>query len=70
MSAPAPVRNTHLDYLTANPLGRALYAPVFDSREQRANAAVLFQRTCAGAGACSHSETPANDSQAPTPIHS
>jgi transcriptional regulator with XRE-family HTH domain len=39
MSAPAIVRNTHLDYLTANPLGRALYAPVFDSREQPANSA-------------------------------
>jgi transcriptional regulator with XRE-family HTH domain len=39
MSAPAIVRNTHLDYLTANPLGRALYAPVFESREQPANSA-------------------------------
>jgi transcriptional regulator with XRE-family HTH domain len=39
MSAPAIVRNTHLDYLTANPLGRALYAPIFDSREQPANSA-------------------------------
>jgi transcriptional regulator with XRE-family HTH domain len=39
MSAPAIVRNGHLDYLTANPLGRALYAPVFDSREQPANSA-------------------------------
>jgi transcriptional regulator with XRE-family HTH domain len=39
MSAPAIVRNGHLDYLAANPLGRALYAPVFDSREQPANSA-------------------------------
>jgi transcriptional regulator with XRE-family HTH domain len=39
MSAPAIVRNAPLDYLTANPLGRALYAPVFDSREQPANSA-------------------------------
>jgi hypothetical protein len=29
--APALVRNGRLDYLAANPLGRALYAPVFDS---------------------------------------
>ena len=33
-TAPAIVRNAALDYLGANPLGRALYAPVFDSREQ------------------------------------
>ena len=29
----------HVDYLAANPLGRALYAPVFDSPEQPANSA-------------------------------
>jgi transcriptional regulator with XRE-family HTH domain len=29
--APALVRNDRLDYLAANPLGRALYAPLFDS---------------------------------------
>jgi transcriptional regulator with XRE-family HTH domain len=29
--APALVRNARLDYLAANPLGRALYAPLFDS---------------------------------------
>jgi len=29
--APALVRNGRLDYLAANPLGRALYAPLFDS---------------------------------------
>ena len=39
MSAPAIVRNSRVDYLAANPLGRALYAPVFDSREQPANSA-------------------------------
>lgn len=33
MTAPAIVRNGHLDYLAANPLGRALYAPLFESRE-------------------------------------
>jgi transcription regulator MmyB-like protein len=30
-AAPALVRNGRLDYLAANPLGRALYAPLFDS---------------------------------------
>ena len=31
ISAPAYVRNGRLDLLAANPLGRALYAPVFES---------------------------------------
>ena len=39
ISAPAIVRNSRVDYLDANPLGRALYAPLFDSREQPANSA-------------------------------
>jgi transcriptional regulator with XRE-family HTH domain len=39
ITAPATVRNARLDYVGANPLGRALYAPVFDSREQPANSA-------------------------------
>jgi transcriptional regulator with XRE-family HTH domain len=39
MAAPATVRNDRLDYIGANALGRALYAPVFDSREQPANSA-------------------------------
>jgi len=39
MNAPAIVRNSRVDYLAANPLGRALYAPVFESREQPANSA-------------------------------
>jgi transcriptional regulator with XRE-family HTH domain len=39
ISAPAIVRNSRVDYLAANPLGRALYAPLFDSREQPANTA-------------------------------
>jgi len=39
ITAPATVRNARLDYLGANALGRALYAPVFDSREQPANSA-------------------------------
>jgi transcriptional regulator with XRE-family HTH domain len=39
INAPATVRNARLDYLGANTLGRALYAPVFDSPEQPANSA-------------------------------
>jgi transcriptional regulator with XRE-family HTH domain len=39
MGTPAIVRNSRVDYLSANALGRALYAPVFDSREQPANSA-------------------------------
>jgi transcriptional regulator with XRE-family HTH domain len=37
--APAIVRNSRVDYLTANHLGSALYAPLFDSRQQPANSA-------------------------------
>jgi transcriptional regulator with XRE-family HTH domain len=33
ITAPAIVRNSRVDYLAANALGRALYAPLFDSRE-------------------------------------
>jgi MmyB-like transcription regulator ligand binding domain len=39
MTAPAIVRNSRVDYLAANDLGRALYAPLFQSREQPANSA-------------------------------
>jgi len=39
MTAPAIVRNSRVDYLAANPLGRALYAPLFESREQPPNSA-------------------------------
>ncbi len=39
IDAPATVRNARLDYVGANALGRALYAPLFDSREQPANSA-------------------------------
>jgi transcriptional regulator with XRE-family HTH domain len=39
IGTPAIVRNTRVDYLYANTPGRALYAPVFDSREQPANSA-------------------------------
>ena len=39
IGAPALVRNARVDYLAANRLGRALYAPLFDSREQPANSA-------------------------------
>ena len=33
------MRDSRVDYLAANPLGRALYAPLFDSFEQPANSA-------------------------------
>src|SRR4051812_20354459 len=39
IEAPAIVSNVHGDYLAANALGRALYAPAFESREQPANSA-------------------------------
>ena len=39
VGAPSTVRNARLDYVGANALGRALYAPLFDSREQPANSA-------------------------------
>jgi hypothetical protein len=39
INSPAIMRNSRVDYLAANPLGRALYAPLFDSREQPPNSA-------------------------------
>jgi transcriptional regulator with XRE-family HTH domain len=39
IATPAIVRNSRVDYLTANPLGRALYAPVFESVERPPNSA-------------------------------
>ena len=39
IGSPATVSNTRGDYLAANALGRALYAPLFDSREQPPNSA-------------------------------
>jgi transcriptional regulator with XRE-family HTH domain len=39
ITSPAILRNSRVDYLAANPLGRALYAPLFDSPEQPANSA-------------------------------
>jgi transcriptional regulator with XRE-family HTH domain len=39
MTTPAIVRNGRVDYVASNALGRALYAPVFESREQPANSA-------------------------------
>jgi transcriptional regulator with XRE-family HTH domain len=39
IDAPATLSNGRGDYLTANALGRALYAPLFDSREQPPNSA-------------------------------
>jgi transcriptional regulator with XRE-family HTH domain len=39
ITAPATLSNMHCDYLAANQLGRALYAPLFESREQPPNSA-------------------------------
>jgi len=39
IDAPATVRNGRLDYVGANAFGRALYAPVWESREQPVNSA-------------------------------
>jgi transcriptional regulator with XRE-family HTH domain len=39
LRTPAIVRNARGDYVAANQLGRALYAPLFESREQPANSA-------------------------------
>lgn len=39
IAVPAIVRNSRVDYLAANPLGRALYSPLFESREQPPNSA-------------------------------
>ena len=39
ITAPATLSNGRGDYLAANTLGRALYAPLFDSREQPPNSA-------------------------------
>ena len=39
IDAPVTVRNGRLDYVAANAFGRALYAPVWESREQPVNSA-------------------------------
>jgi len=39
VDAPALVRNSRLDHVGANAFGRALYAPMFESREQPPNSA-------------------------------
>jgi len=39
LDAPAVARAAYGDYVAANALGRALYAPLFESREQPANSA-------------------------------
>ena len=39
VGAPALVRNSRLDHVGANAFGRALYAPMFESREQPPNSA-------------------------------
>ncbi|MEU4161459.1 helix-turn-helix transcriptional regulator [Actinoplanes sp. NPDC026670] len=43
-AAPAYVGNTRLDVLAANPLGRALFAPLFDSPHQPVNQARFLFR--------------------------
>jgi MmyB-like transcription regulator ligand binding domain len=49
MDTPAVVRSARGDYVAANQLGRALYAPIFVSREQPANSArFLFLDPAAG----------------------
>ncbi len=45
LTAPAIVRNSRVDYLAANPLGRALYAPLFESRMWWAAHNVRYHRT-------------------------
>lgn len=39
VGSPATLSNMRGDYLAANELGRALYAPLFESREQPPNSA-------------------------------
>jgi transcriptional regulator with XRE-family HTH domain len=39
MATPVVVRNSRSDYISANAFGRALYTPLFESREQPANSA-------------------------------
>jgi transcriptional regulator with XRE-family HTH domain len=39
IGSPATLSNLHADYLSANALGRALYAPLFESSEQPPNSA-------------------------------
>jgi transcriptional regulator with XRE-family HTH domain len=39
IASPATVSNLHCDYLAANRLGHALYAPLFEAREQPPNSA-------------------------------
>ena len=53
IGSPATVRNMRGDYLAANALGRALYAPLFDSREQPPNSARFTFLDPAGAATSS-----------------
>ena len=61
IETPALVRNARVDYLAANRLGYALYAPVFESREQPANSARFAFLDPAAAGFYSDWERVAND---------
>ena len=69
---PAIVRNSRVDYLSANALGRALYAPVFESREQPANSARFTFLDPGRAGLLrrlgAHRQGPRGASGAPRPV--
>ena len=68
MGAPAIVRNTRVDYLAANRLGRALYAPLFESREQPANSArFTFLDPAAATSTPTGSASPATSSRTCAP---
>lgn len=53
IDAPATVTNLRRDYLAANQIGRALYAPWFDSREISAEAGLR--------SLCAHQDASAAD---------
>jgi hypothetical protein len=61
IETPALVRNARVDYLAANRLGYALYASVFESREQPANSARFTFLDPTAAGFYSDWERVAND---------
>ena len=70
IGSPAIVRNSRVDYLAANPLGRALYAPLFDSVEQPANSARFTFLDPAAQDFCVDWERVAKDLVAPPALRS
>jgi len=64
MAVPAYVRNGRLDLLAANPLGRALYAPVFEDPNGTANMARFIFLSTGAADFFQDWETIANDAVA------